>query len=150
MTGGSSSSRSSTRFPRGLLLAMLEFRMLNQPFPVGVTMSLFSFVFFCKRGQKQDRSAVAQQVSGCRNIHHDQLTQRRLHHTSKGSTILHLKLFRTACISLLRAPRKDGGKDGPKKHPTVCSFNSVVFLEWQCDGIWCEGARYCCTPSCPT
>ena len=27
---------------------------------------------------------------------------------------LHLKLFRTACISLLRAPRKDGGKDGPK------------------------------------
>ena len=63
---------------------------------------------------------------------------------------LHLKLFRTACISLLRAPRKDGGKDGRKKHRTVCSFNYVVFLERQCDGIWCEGARYCCTPSCPT
>ena len=53
MTGGSSSSRSSTRFPRGLLLAMLEFRMLNQPFPVGVTMSLFSFVFFANVGKNK-------------------------------------------------------------------------------------------------
>lgn len=54
MNGVLSSSRSSTRFPRGFWLSMFVFLMLKKPFPVALTTRLF---FANKRGQIQDRSA---------------------------------------------------------------------------------------------